>query len=366
MKFKNRDIYPILKVPQEISKALSFEPSHEEVFWSWARQQKHGDYSYSKSEKTWTNHKIQFPQIVKPIERNKVITNTKKSIKVGWGLIIKFILFGLLCTFFLVIGQAPFSFWFGFIILYVIGLTAERKNILSIHEATTDTLITKADEEIVREIKRFNEETLQFKKRHDNYLKEIESDKKFIEEQLYWETKRIKEVSYGKSIVAKSSPIRLAEIAKRGKTEIYFLEALNEKFGQNIHCDLGLKAGNEYFKPDFVYHHSEKGICIDIEIDEPYSFSDKLPIHYKNYSDGSRDNYFLSQNWIIIRFTEKQIIESRQECIDFIQECIHCVFFKKDAIDLKISEETKWSYEQALLWAKTDYRNTYLSKITNL
>lgn len=67
-----------------------------------------------------------------------------------------------------------------------------------------------------------------------------------------------------------------------------------------------------YYIPDFIY--KDENICIDIEIDEPYT-TDLKPIHCKNdIKELERNLFFESKNWIIIRFSENQIATSPLSC----------------------------------------------------
>jgi very-short-patch-repair endonuclease len=67
--------------------------------------------------------------------------------------------------------------------------------------------------------------------------------------------------------------------------------------------------------------HKETNIFIDIEIDEPYSFEERKPIHFDD-SDCERDKYFAESGFIVIRFTEDQIIDNTYQCYFIIKKCI--------------------------------------------
>ena len=61
------------------------------------------------------------------------------------------------------------------------------------------------------------------------------------------------------------------------------------------------------FVPDFIFEHPEYNLCIDIEVDEPYTINNK-PIHYcYDLNDEKRNSYFLNNGWIILRFSEEQV-----------------------------------------------------------
>ncbi|WP_312824950.1 hypothetical protein [Epilithonimonas sp.] len=76
-----------------------------------------------------------------------------------------------------------------------------------------------------------------------------------------------------------------------------------------------------YYIPDFIF--KDENICIDIEIDEPYT-TDLKPIHCKNdMKELERNLFFKAKNWIIIRFSENQIATSPLSCCLFIAYLIN-------------------------------------------
>ena len=79
------------------------------------------------------------------------------------------------------------------------------------------------------------------------------------------------------------------------------------------------------YEPDFIYY--DKELLIDIEIDEPYIFETKKPIHYfdeatQKHKDVKRNNYFNQLGWVVIRFSEKQVVENPYGCCLEIAELI--------------------------------------------
>jgi len=86
---------------------------------------------------------------------------------------------------------------------------------------------------------------------------------------------------------------------KKGISENYFLPFLQKYFHGEIFCDQGVLfddiSVNPYV-PDFIFLHSNHNFIVDIEIDEPYSFDSREPIHYRiddsQTSDTRRDLFF--------------------------------------------------------------------------
>lgn len=147
----------------------------------------------------------------------------------------------------------------------------------------------------------------------------------------------------------------------RGKSELYFLKFLLDEFGEKIQMDVS--PDNLFYFPDFVYYCDSTFICIDIEIDEPYSFSDKSPIHYKGCNDAVRNSCFLEQNWIVVRFTEEQVVKQPKECIATIKSIIKSLLNRKIIYDSFVDEIPIWTYEEALLLGNENFRSKYLSII---
>ncbi|MEJ7683815.1 MAG: DUF559 domain-containing protein [Segetibacter sp.] len=151
------------------------------------------------------------------------------------------------------------------------------------------------------------------------------------------------------------------ENIKVGKSEKYFENYLKEIFGHAIKTnhvveifsyykyedDIELyndydfynenrklsKKDNAYI-PDFIFEHPNSNLVIDIEIDEPYS-SQRKPIHtLENTHDEKRNKYFTEKNWIVIRFSEEQIVTNPYSCC---QEIATIVFdLTGDSIYLKL------------------------------
>lgn len=178
--------------------------------------------------------------------------------------------------------------------------------------------------------------------------------------------KRIREIA---QTIAEPSKIE-TEGVKKGALEDYFLTILQKIFGTDIHTNLTAQVGDveRPYVPDFVYYDSK--ILIDIEIDEPYVFDTHKPIHYFNpannlHSDSKRDNFFLKQNWIVIRFSEKQILEQAYSCCKVIAEVIELTTANSKPLkNLKEKSNLKadpfWTRAEAMALSQKGYREKYL------
>lgn len=156
-----------------------------------------------------------------------------------------------------------------------------------------------------------------------------------------------------------SEAVRNQEKIIRGKYEIMFLERLLNHFGRKIRMDTTPNTYKKYYYPDFTYICDRTNLHIDIEIDEPYSLIDKMPIHYIGSRDEARNEYFLSYNWVVIRFSEKQVNQDIDGCINLIENVVNAILNKKTMFDNPLQLQSRWSYEEALLMASNNERNFY-------
>ncbi len=146
------------------------------------------------------------------------------------------------------------------------------------------------------------------------------------------------------------------DVIKKGKSELMFLRVLLKFFSENIRTNIATESYPQFY-PDFVYICQDTGLCLDIEIDEPYDYESKIPIHYKGGKDEQRNKYFLANNWLVIRFTEKQVLNFPEECCKFIRNIVECIKSNKTYnIPNSIEKEKRWTYEESLLMIEDNLR----------
>jgi hypothetical protein len=166
-----------------------------------------------------------------------------------------------------------------------------------------------------------------------------------------------------------TTPIYSHNNQKIGKSEVFFYNILKNKFGDKILRNSVIdffETGRAYI-PDIIYTDTKNKIFIDIEIDEPYSFENKEPIHYLQnsvHSDEERDKYFLENYWLIIRFSEMQIIQNHSECINTIELVLKGIedqyIVNKDILlNNRIQIHSCWNYLDAKKMALENFRNKY-------
>jgi hypothetical protein len=129
--------------------------------------------------------------------------------------------------------------------------------------------------------------------------------------------------------------------------ELYYSNSINNDY---IIDRMDKKYKNSYYTPDLIYKDDK--ICINIEIDQPYTTNLK-PIHIKdNLIEHSRNNFFNSKNWIVLRFSENQVANNSLACCTFLAYMIvrytdnynYLEFIKRTSGTLPfLQSENRWS-----------------------
>lgn len=160
--------------------------------------------------------------------------------------------------------------------------------------------------------------------------------------------------------------------AKKGHSEENFASYLFNYFSQNIHQEIVIQNPDYdkgfHYTADFAYINKELKIYIDIEIDEPYAYKSRKPLHYiDSDTDLRRNECFLERDWFIIRFSEEQIVKSPENCCRTIAELIaeikglESIPYKLKHIE-PVKKKSRWSEEEARRMTDENYRQTYLKK----
>ena len=113
------------------------------------------------------------------------------------------------------------------------------------------------------------------------------------------------------------------------------------------------------------FNDAKSGICLAIEIDEPYSGNTREPIHCIEYDNEHRDDNFLGYNWIILRFAETQIANHSMQCCEVIEEIIFFLKSKENCLDYMFPNKilnfvSRWTEDEAIIMEKNLYRESYL------
>lgn len=166
-------------------------------------------------------------------------------------------------------------------------------------------------------------------------------------------------------------PYRRKNIARRGFSEARFQKYLTNVFkGYDLlilgDCNILPIEDNRPFEPDIaIICKNHPSIRIDIEIDEPYAAFSRKPIHYIGCGDDFRDTCLNNIGWIVIRFTEYQVVSNPKECAAFIAQVLHRIqpsmVLPNDFLSYSTPKEIKrWTEIEAKVMASENIREEYL------
>lgn len=122
------------------------------------------------------------------------------------------------------------------------------------------------------------------------------------------------------------------------------------------------------YEPDMVYLNEEKGVCIDIEVDEPYSASGR-PTHYLTTDwlnkDSERNHRFQGSGWYVVRFSEEQMYCKTASCVKEIYKLL-LEIGAIDSLPPKVADaediipRQRWTEQDSWRMKHSKYRMTYL------
>tara|TARA_R110002012_G_scaffold319996_1_gene542059 strand:+ start:1224 stop:2597 length:1374 start_codon:yes stop_codon:yes gene_type:complete len=336
-----KDFYPTILIPNKISTAILNSVSDKDIY---------------------TSLNINIPKLEKLEEPS--IPNSYKYVKkekteyVGDGCIgIASIPIAILFVIMFIysIGKVHIALT----IFFLIGAIGQISYLFNFKSKTIEEKINLPVQEYKKLKENYRQRLEEIKKKNIELEKEYNLKKKNIELSIKNKKNALAIKEYYKSLSVKSEVVRHNENIKRGKTELMFLDKLYKKFGNQIKVDISPNIDSQFYFPDFVFICNKTGLHIDIEIDEPYSFSEKKPTHHTESKDNERNRFFLDNNWIIIRFSERQIIQESEKCVEVIENTIIALHKKSELINYTLKQDNRWSYEEALVMSYNNVRNEY-------
>ena len=116
--------------------------------------------------------------------------------------------------------------------------------------------------------------------------------------------------------VVQPSLVRGGKNKKKGPSELVSMARVFRCGFKHIGEDVCINLNGHRYEPDLVYR--DANICVDIEIDEPYSGSGH-PTHYLKDDDSNvdavRNQRFVEAGWHVIRFSEQQMFCHTKACM---------------------------------------------------
>ena len=189
--------------------------------------------------------------------------------------------------------------------------------------------------------------------------------------------KEIMEI-YISTHVSKSVEYKSIETPKKGVSEDDFVQYLKDiwdedEFGRVEISTNRTIEGSKYL-PDITLEYlvESQKFCIDIEIDEPYVGATGQPIHYIEGTDRIRDDFFVKNGWIVIRFAEEQVVNNPFLCYIYLLRLTTRLiqYYKRTWLDFEsrpnirhqLPKVARWTKDEAHAVAFKRYRNSYLKK----
>lgn len=163
---------------------------------------------------------------------------------------------------------------------------------------------------------------------------------------------------------------RKGERGIKGAAEERFMLSVKEYFNLQLQIfddRILLIANNSRpYEPDITLQNEKNGLnlFIDIEIDEPYDGYSRVATHYAGQDD-YRNRYFTNRGWMVIRFSEKQVVTNAVGCCRLIADVIKSVDKKYRLPDRlldvnAVENESFWTKSEAEQWAINNIREKYL------
>lgn len=100
---------------------------------------------------------------------------------------------------------------------------------------------------------------------------------------------------------------------KRGLSESWLSFWIKRHRLKGFSDATALKVPGHRYEPDLAYIDEARGIFIDIEVDEPYTFARRMPTHVKG-NDDERNRQVIEAGWVVLRFSEQQAL-TMPECV---------------------------------------------------
>jgi hypothetical protein len=144
---------------------------------------------------------------------------------------------------------------------------------------------------------------------------------------------------------------------------------LREYFPGRIHDSLLVEGKT----PDFAYIDPQTGLHIDIEIDEPYTprqypKEGNLNVTHCIGMDNERDSCFRKRGWIVLRFSEQQVIQYSKGCCKEVAKVISMLTGDKSVMrpfnDVQdVPKTLRWTEQKAIQMANRRERLDYRRKL---
>lgn len=160
-------------------------------------------------------------------------------------------------------------------------------------------------------------------------------------------------------------PSESNENTRLGASELEFGKILQHYFGScaSSQQQFSPPGHDRPYSADFVVVEPSTNLHIDLEIDEPFSFSGEQ-IHCVGMDD-YRNKCFVQANWIVLRFAEEQITSQPLRCLRVLANVIARytlnTTYQSSFIDVQqLTPLFQWTQRKSQKLSRQNYRKQYL------
>lgn len=147
----------------------------------------------------------------------------------------------------------------------------------------------------------------------------------------------------------------------QGRSEVSFGHYLHQNFGrEHIFTACRVRVGSSWYYPDFIYSDATS-LRIDLEIDEPYVWATGAPHHCLG-QDEARNAFFLQRQWLVLRFTEEQVVRYPMACCQVLADLIFHVtgqHYPPRLYRERLAPQPQWDWAEAKRLAAVESRKSY-------
>ena len=225
-----------------------------------------------------------------------------------------------------------------------------------------------------------------YRSQYPDLLREIKQRSRGINE-TYLEKLRLYELDWEKRLEHERSPERVRSYrqellrnflnesvvipdvvcgdGQETKSQSILRRRIESYFAGDIYLNIPLELNTSQYVPivNLVYVESDSGLCVAIQIDEPYDTLTKEPRHCLG-SDELENHTILQKNWVVIRFSEEQVVCHTHSCCKVLARTIADITGNQTQFrQLETVPDPPlmpvWTYKEALSMAKINARQAY-------
>ena len=114
------------------------------------------------------------------------------------------------------------------------------------------------------------------------------------------------------------------------------------------------------FEPAVALVDEDAGVFVDVEIDAPYHGWYRMPLHNVESKDEVRDRYFNGCGWTVVRFTERQVREQTEACVQLLRLIVSKLKDDSTKMESTVEPEKRWTFRDAVAMERDLFREKYL------